>query len=140
MVVIWVLAGVFISFISVCISVLLRFYLGSALFLLAFTGGFEWGLIGIYPRGRLRLGFCCWFTLRVPSRCSTLAGKTTFVLTGRRLQLRVNYWELNIDLRAKLERRVFGSVWLLIWWIWGSFRPPGSVTTDIRPDSTLIRH
>jgi hypothetical protein len=37
-------------------------------------------------------------------------------------------------------RRVFGAVWHSIGWIWAGFRPPGSVTTDIQPDSTLIRH
>ncbi len=43
--------------------------------------------------------------------------------------LRVNYREINIDLRAKLERIIVGVVWAMIWWIWGGFRPPGSVTT-----------
>jgi hypothetical protein len=51
----------------------------------------------------------------------------------------VSYWKLESDLRAKLEFGVFGAVWLLIWLIWGSFRPPGAVATDIRADSTLIR-
>ncbi len=52
-------------------------------------------------------------------------------------KLRVNYWYLNIDLRAKLECRILGVVWALIWWIWGGFRPLGPVTTDIRVDSTF---
>ena len=28
----------------------------------------------------------------------------------------------------------------MIWWIWCGSRPPGSVTTAVRPDSRLIRH
>ncbi len=51
---------------------------------------------------------------------------------------RVDDLELNIDLRAKLDCRIFWAVGPLIWWIWGGFRPPGSVTRDIRPVSTLI--
>ncbi len=35
-----------------------------------------------------------------------------------------NYWKLNFFLRAKLEYRIFGAVWPLIWWIWGGFRLP----------------
>ncbi len=34
----------------------------------------------------------------------------------------VNYWKLTVYLRAKLECRVFGAVWPLLWWIWGRFR------------------
>ncbi len=37
----------------------------------------------------------------------------------RGLLLRVNYGELNVDLWAKLECRIFGAVWPLIWWVLG---------------------
>ena len=52
--------------------------------------------------------------------------------------LGVNYWKLKFYLRAKLECRVFGAVWPLIWWISGGFRPPVAVATVIRADSNLI--
>ncbi len=55
------------------------------------------------------------------------------------LLLGVNYWRLNFHVRAKLACRICGAVWLLIWWIWGGFRPPEAVATDIRADSMLIR-
>ncbi len=42
---------------------------------------------------------------------------------------------LNFDFDLKYRWVLF-----LIWWIWHGFRLPGSVTTDIRRDSTLIRH
>ncbi len=47
--------------------------------------------------------------------------------------LRVNYWRLNVYFRAKLECRVFGAVWPLIW---GGFRPQGR----LRPIFGPIRH
>ncbi len=53
--------------------------------------------------------------------------------------LGVNYWKLQFYLRGKLECRVCGAVWPLIWWISSGFRPPGAVATDIRADSTLMR-
>ncbi len=51
----------------------------------------------------------------------------------------VKYWRLNFYLRAKLKCRISGAVWHLVWWIWGGFRPPGAVATEIRADSALIR-
>ncbi len=36
------------------------------------------------------------------------------------------------DVRFGVECRMFGAVWLLIWWIWSGFRHPGAVATDIR--------
>ncbi len=52
------------------------------------------------------------------------AGPTKTCLKNQRVG--ANYWKLNLYLRAKLERLVFGAVWLVIWCTWGSFRPlPG---------------
>ncbi len=45
-------------------------------------------------------------------------------------------WKLKFYLRDKLECRVFGAVWHLIWGISGGCRLPGAVATDIRADST----
>ncbi len=42
--------------------------------------------------------------------------------------------------RAKVERRIFGAIWPKIRRISGGFRPPEADATDIRTDSTLIRH
>jgi hypothetical protein len=39
----------------------------------------------------------------------------------------VKYLKFDFYLRAKLECRVSGTVWLLIWWISGGVRPPGAV-------------
>ncbi len=52
----------------------------------------------------------------------------------------VREWELDVDLTAKLEYCIFVAGWPLIWWIFGGVRPPRSVTTASRPDSTLMRH
>ncbi len=48
-------------------------------------------------------------------------------------------WKLKLYLRAKLECRVFGAVWPLIWLILGGFRFFGAVGTDFRTDPTLTR-
>ncbi len=49
-----------------------------------------------------------------------------------------NYWKLQVYLRAKLECRVFGAVWPLIWWIWSGFSPPPP--GRVRPIFGTIRH
>ncbi len=92
---------------------------------------------------------------RPPRRISRLGRpfgtKTSVVVQGF---LGVSCWRLNVYLRAKLECRVFGTDWLLIWRIWGGIRPSGagcdrySCRFDIvrhefallRSDSTLFRH
>ncbi len=54
--------------------------------------------------------------------------------------MRCKLLEAYLYFRAKLECMIAGAVWPLIWWISDGFRPPRSVATEIRTDSTVIRH